>query len=116
MRDPVICADGTTYDRAAIRAWFRSHDTSPLTNLVIPPQLIPNLALREEIAEYVAASAAAPTALAGEGERDTFERSDSQSVRSFHFGNGAKRPLTSHGGVGPANKTPILGTSCCRVG
>jgi hypothetical protein len=114
MRDPVICADGTTYDRAAIRAWFRSHHTSPLTNLVIPPQLIPNLALREEIAEYVAASAAAansaaaPTALAGVGESDTFEGSDSQSVTScFTSGKGDKAAALFPTG-GSSEQEPFL--------
>lgn len=29
MRDPVIAADGHTYDREAIEMWFRNHDTSP---------------------------------------------------------------------------------------
>lgn len=32
MNDPVMCADGHTYDREAIEAWFLSHNTSPLTN------------------------------------------------------------------------------------
>jgi U-box domain len=29
MRDPVIAADGHTYDREAIEMWLRNHDTSP---------------------------------------------------------------------------------------
>ena len=32
MEDPVECADGTTYERKAIQAWLKNHDTSPLTN------------------------------------------------------------------------------------
>ena len=33
MNDPVICADGHSYERAAIEEWFRTkHKTSPLTN------------------------------------------------------------------------------------
>ncbi|KAJ7552523.1 hypothetical protein O6H91_06G058900 [Diphasiastrum complanatum] len=33
MEDPVIAADGYTYDYKAIKQWFKEHDTSPLTNL-----------------------------------------------------------------------------------
>lgn len=33
MSDPVVAADGRTYERAAITDWLSSHDTSPLTNL-----------------------------------------------------------------------------------
>merc|ERR1712146_346013 len=29
MRDPVFTADGQTYEREAIEAWLRDHDTSP---------------------------------------------------------------------------------------
>lgn len=54
VRDPVICADGTTYERKAIKAWFRKHDTSPLTNLKISKTLIPNLTLKEEAVEWLA--------------------------------------------------------------
>jgi hypothetical protein len=32
MRDPVIAADGHTYEQEAIEAWLRSHNTSPMTN------------------------------------------------------------------------------------
>ncbi len=33
MSDPVVAADGRTYERTAIEDWLSSHDTSPLTNL-----------------------------------------------------------------------------------
>ena len=35
MEDPVVTADGHTYDRAAIERWLQTHDTSPLTNEVL---------------------------------------------------------------------------------
>jgi len=55
MVDPVICSDGTTYERAAIEAWLAGHSTSPLTNLPLEhTDLVPNLALRELIYEYTA--------------------------------------------------------------
>ncbi len=31
MRDPVVCADGHSYERAVIEEWLQDHDTSPLT-------------------------------------------------------------------------------------
>jgi hypothetical protein len=33
MTDPVVAADGHTYERAAIKAWLSSHNTSPMTNM-----------------------------------------------------------------------------------
>jgi hypothetical protein len=32
MRDPVVAADGFTYERSVIERWLRSNDTSPITN------------------------------------------------------------------------------------
>lgn len=53
MVDPVICADGHTYERTAIAAWLETHTTSPKTNLELEaPHLIPNIALRNAIAFY----------------------------------------------------------------
>lgn len=51
MVDPVICADGITYERAAIEAWFaKGHTTSPMTRQSLAHMtLIPNLALRNTI-------------------------------------------------------------------
>lgn len=31
MTDPVIAADGHTYEKGAIHAWLQHHDTSPVT-------------------------------------------------------------------------------------
>eukprot|EP00930_Biecheleria_cincta_P048415 TRINITY_DN33730_c0_g1_i1.p1 TRINITY_DN33730_c0_g1~~TRINITY_DN33730_c0_g1_i1.p1 ORF type:complete len:238 (-),score=32.49 TRINITY_DN33730_c0_g1_i1:52-711(-) len=48
FQDPVICADGHTYERAAIEDWLtRGHRTSPLTNKHLAHvKLIPNHAVR----------------------------------------------------------------------
>jgi Mg-chelatase subunit ChlD len=71
MTDPVICADGITYERAAIEAWFaKGHTTSPMTRQNLAHMtLIPNLALRNTIeamrsggGSAAAAAAAAPAA------------------------------------------------------
>ena len=35
MADPVVTADGQTYERWAIEEWLATHDTSPLTGEVL---------------------------------------------------------------------------------
>jgi DNA-binding beta-propeller fold protein YncE len=52
MEDPVMAMDGHTYEREAIEAWFRQSDRSPMTNLPIPPVLVPNILARQLIAEH----------------------------------------------------------------
>jgi len=49
MVDPVVAADGNSYERSAIETWFtRGKRTSPLTNEEMPHvHLLPNLALRK---------------------------------------------------------------------
>eukprot|EP00501_MAST-03F_sp_TOSAG23-6_P000545 GSMAST32.ASY1.ANO1.566.1 assembled CDS len=43
-KDPVVAADGHTYERAAILRHFQTKNTSPLTNEVLPNRnLVPNL-------------------------------------------------------------------------
>lgn len=51
MRDPVICADGNSYEREAIEQWFAAGRwASPLTNERLAHRtLIPNLALQSVI-------------------------------------------------------------------
>ena len=36
MTDPVVAADGHTYERAAIAAWLQNHNTSPVTKQLLP--------------------------------------------------------------------------------
>jgi DNA-binding beta-propeller fold protein YncE len=52
MEDPVMAMDGHTYEREAIEAWFLQSDRSPMTNLPIPPVLVPNIVVRQLIAEH----------------------------------------------------------------
>jgi uncharacterized protein YegL len=50
MIDPVICADGHTYERKSIQSWLSAHYTSPNTNEeLFHSQLVPNLSLRNLI-------------------------------------------------------------------
>ncbi|KAE8704703.1 Receptor protein kinase, putative isoform 2 [Hibiscus syriacus] len=54
MKDPLIAADGFTYEADAIRGWLDSgHDTSPMTNLKLDHcNLVPNYALQQAIQEW----------------------------------------------------------------
>jgi len=53
LTDPVVCADGHTYERKHIEKWLESHDTSPLTNERLPNHVLyPNHAIRAAIAEW----------------------------------------------------------------
>ena len=50
MEDPVITADGSSYERASIEVWFKKTDRDPLTNEIVASKaLIPNKALKSAI-------------------------------------------------------------------
>ncbi len=50
MDDPVVAADGHTYNRVDIEKWLVQHDTSPLTNETLESKaLFPNIAMRRQI-------------------------------------------------------------------
>ena len=54
MIDPHTCADGHSYEKEAITAWLRDHDTSPSTNLRLEHRaVIPNHCLRKVIQEWL---------------------------------------------------------------
>ncbi|XP_071685749.1 U-box domain-containing protein 33-like [Rutidosis leptorrhynchoides] len=55
MQDPVVAADGYTYEAEVLQGWFDSgHDTSPMTNLKLAStDLVPNHALRSAIQEWL---------------------------------------------------------------
>lgn len=55
MEDPVVAADGFTYEAEALRGWLDSgHDTSPMTNLQLAhTNLVANRALRSAIQEWL---------------------------------------------------------------
>eukprot|EP01063_Lacrimia_lanifica_P023458 TRINITY_DN3099_c0_g2_i1.p1 TRINITY_DN3099_c0_g2~~TRINITY_DN3099_c0_g2_i1.p1 ORF type:complete len:752 (+),score=111.10 TRINITY_DN3099_c0_g2_i1:140-2395(+) len=60
MKEPTIVPDGYSYERKAIETWLQKHSTSPMTNLPMAKQLIPNRALGEEIAEILATTTSSP--------------------------------------------------------
>ncbi len=55
MTDPVIAADGITYNRSTISRWLLTHDTSPLLNTRMPHSALrPNEPLRMYVQQYLA--------------------------------------------------------------
>ena len=55
MTDPVICADGHSYERAHIEAWLLDSNISPKTGAPLPHRmLVPNHSLRSAIEHFVA--------------------------------------------------------------
>ena len=55
MTDPVVTADGQSYERYAIEQWLRHSTLSPLTNEPLTHlNLTPNMALRRLIREWIA--------------------------------------------------------------
>lgn len=70
MDDPVVAADGHSYERSAITQWLSLHSghasngqqRSPMTNVPLANAgLIPNIALRKAIAEWRGAVRSRPT-------------------------------------------------------
>lgn len=53
MIDPVVAADGHTYERSAIEQWLVAHQTSPKTNLQLPHRMLtPNHSLKNLINDW----------------------------------------------------------------
>lgn len=56
MEDPVVAADGVSYERAACLAWFKKSLVSPMTNQPLDTKMVfPNVALRSQIISWVEA-------------------------------------------------------------
>nr|BAK00360.1 predicted protein [Hordeum vulgare subsp. vulgare] len=53
MDDPCVAADGHTYERRAIEAWFEKHTISPITKGMLPSlTIIPSHSLHEAIQQW----------------------------------------------------------------
>jgi hypothetical protein len=60
MRDPVVAADGHTYERKAIARWLKSSDKSPLTGSVLTHKnLVSNYMLLSSLQEIASEKPAA---------------------------------------------------------
>lgn len=53
FEDPVVAADGYTYERSAIVQWLRNNSKSPMTNMELDHKsLTPNISVRSGIDEW----------------------------------------------------------------
>ena len=60
MIDPVVAADGHTYERNAIARWLQTSDKSPLTGSLLPHKnLVPNYVLVSSLQEAADVAAVA---------------------------------------------------------
>ena len=56
MREPVLVADGSTYEREAIEHWLKTHSTSPVTNeRLAHTMIVPNNMARSLIRDFATA-------------------------------------------------------------
>ena len=54
MTDPVFTMDGQMYERIAIEAWLKTHDTAPATGKRLPSKkLVDNLSARGMVRELL---------------------------------------------------------------
>ena len=61
MRDPVVAADGHTYERAAIARWLGQSDKSPLTGSILSHKdLVPNYMLLSSLQERATTTTLVP--------------------------------------------------------
>ena len=50
MVEPVIAADGHTYEKAAIETWLQQHTISPVTGDFLPhTRIVPNVLIKSAI-------------------------------------------------------------------
>jgi hypothetical protein len=53
MLDPVVAADGHTYERTGIERWLQNHNTSPVTReVMMHTHLTPNHQLKSQIEQW----------------------------------------------------------------
>ena len=71
MQDPVIAADGFSYEREALERWFEKRSISPMTRQKIPTAMISNHTLRNTVTELVEAECNPPSHNTGVGGRDS---------------------------------------------
>jgi hypothetical protein len=54
LREPVVLADGHTYEKLSIEKWLKSHKTSPLTSEILSyTTIIPNINLKKLIQDLI---------------------------------------------------------------
>ena len=72
MREPVTTVAGNTYEKEHIMAWFRTHQTDPLTNArMSSKRLVPNNSLRSQIQTWLQVNPTQTKRLIDSGEIDS---------------------------------------------
>ena len=101
MSEPVFTADGHTYERKAIQAWFdRGNKTSPRTNEELENlKLVPNFALRQAIE-------AANRRPGHRGKNEALVGDKENMHQQEHVGR-ARCRKEGTGGIGEINPTPF---------
>ena len=95
MTDPVVTADGQSYERNAIEQWLLHSTLSPLTNEPLTHlNLTPNMALKRLIREWIAQRDAAKPQ--GAHSKETHHR---RGRRGGQGGDGSLRSRAGRGGA-----------------
>lgn len=114
MNDPVVAADGHSYDRKAIERWVCAHGTSPMTNMTLAHMaFVPNILASKLVASWRTLEESGPsddendessehTPHAWSSDHSSSERdSPSEGAGSQHQGQAAEvlRALLSHDNI-----------------
>ena len=78
MQDPVVAADGYTYERIAIERWVAAKLCSPMTNDPMGPELVPNIAVRTLIDATLAKVEQSPAVPKGPEGPEGFENTPTE--------------------------------------
>jgi len=92
--DPVVAADGNTYERTAIEKWLAAHSTSPLNNEELPSKTVyPSITVRQAVTGIISAgslagidnAAAAAWHVASGQKKHTGQLPGGQEAAKAHF-------------------------------
>jgi len=101
MRDPVVAADGASYEKQCIEEWLQDNDTSPLTNLPLAHKdLRPNHALKHLIMKRYSRGAASSSGAFSSWSAPSVEKTSRYAaVMRPHTGPGRGVPLVMAAGT-----------------
>jgi hypothetical protein len=109
MRDPVIGPDGHTYEREAITNWLQTNPYSPVSRIYMPSQsLIPNIALRDSIEQYLASRSSNPVPSSASSIDLTFHEQPIDISSNVYSINGKKHLHVKLTPPSTDNRQPIL--------
>ena len=81
LKDPVVIADGISYERLAITDWLTRSDFSPCTNLKLESTvMMPNVALRRAIAEWCEEKGTTASAVTAKSAHSAMQRLQSPAA------------------------------------